>query len=93
MRSLDGLAADDLRHALMAHAHDLGDGLHRQAVLIRRPDGFIALCAELVGRLLQLALPVGVFLGKGRQAGFRLGCLALGTDDSEGSSALFLLIG
>src|ERR1700691_500120 len=27
-----GLAPHDLRHSLVAHAHDLGDGVHRQAL-------------------------------------------------------------
>jgi hypothetical protein len=46
------LAADDLRDPLVAHAHDAGDGLHRQAVAVCRADGLVALLAQLVAGLL-----------------------------------------
>jgi len=36
----------------MAHPHDLGDGLHRQAVGVGGPDRLVALLAKLVCGLL-----------------------------------------
>jgi hypothetical protein len=47
-----GLAPDDLRHALMAHLHDLRDGLHRQPFAVGRADGLVALVAQVFGGLL-----------------------------------------
>jgi len=77
------LAPHDLRDPLVAHVHDLSDGLHRQAVSVSRPDGLIAFGSQTLGLLLQLVFTLGVILGKGHQAlaGFR--CLALGTGDAE----------
>lgn len=90
---LTPLAPDDLRHPLVAHAHDLGDGLHRQAVLVGGADGFVSLFTELASSLLQLVLTAGVLLGKGRETRFGVRCLTLGTGNSKGSSVLFLLFG
>jgi len=75
------LAPHDLRHPLVAHAHDLGNGLHRQAVFVGRPDGAVSLSPQLVGGLLKLAFAAGIGLGKGCQAVFGLGCLALRSGD------------
>lgn len=44
-------APHNLRNPLMAHAHDLGDGLHRQAVFVGGADGLVPFLAELVGCL------------------------------------------
>jgi hypothetical protein len=69
------LAPDDLRDALMAHAHDLGNGLHRQTALVGRPYGFVSLVPELFGGLLQGCFALGVVLGKGCEAGSGLGSM------------------
>jgi hypothetical protein len=87
------LAAHNLRHPLMAHAHDLSDGFHRQAVLVGGANGFVSLPSKGVGGLLQLALAAGVALGECRQTGSGFRCLALGTGNSRGSSVLFRQIG
>jgi hypothetical protein len=48
-----GLAPDDLRDPLMAHAHDLGNGLHGQTLAVGGADGFVALLPSGFARLLQ----------------------------------------
>lgn len=65
----------------MAHAHDLGDGLHGQTLAVGRPDGVVPLLPESFGGLRQGRFAPGVVLGEGSQAGSGLGCLAFRTDD------------
>lgn len=67
----------------MAHAHDLCDRRHRQAVGIGRPDGLIALVPEGFASLLQGRFALGVVLGEGGQAVSDLGCLAFRSGDSR----------
>jgi hypothetical protein len=74
-------APDDLRHPLVAHAHDLGNGGHRQSVAVGGADGVVALLAQLVACLLPCCLALGVARGKGRQAASGLGSLAFGASD------------
>lgn len=66
----------------MAHAHNLGDGLHRQAALIGRADGFVSLLPERFGGLLQGCFTPHVVLGEGGQMGSGLGSVAFGSGDS-----------
>lgn len=77
------LASDDLRDALVAHAHDLSDGLHRQAVVVGGTDGFVSLVPEFFGGLLQGCFAPGVVLGEGGQAGSGLGSLTFRAGDSR----------
>jgi hypothetical protein len=42
----------------VAHAHDLGDGRHRQSIAVGGPDGVVSLVAELLGLLRQGFLTV-----------------------------------
>lgn len=49
----------------MAHAHDLGDGFHRQAVFVGSTDRFITFVAQLVGGTGQLGLALGELPGEG----------------------------
>lgn len=65
----------------MAHAHDLGDGLHGQALAVGRADGFVPLLPEVFPGLLQRGIALGVVLGEGGQAGSGLGCLAFRAGD------------
>jgi len=65
----------------MAHAHDLGDGRHRQAVSVGRPDGFVALLAKVISGSLQRGFAVGVVLGEGHQTGSGFRGLTFGTGD------------
>jgi hypothetical protein len=65
----------------MAHAQDLGDGSHRQAVLVGGADRLIPLLAQLVAGLVQRRLALGVLLGKGSQMSSGVGCLAFGSGD------------
>lgn len=67
----------------MAHAHDLGNGLHRQAIVVGGADGFVPLLSEVFGSLLQGCLTPGVVLGEGRQAGSGLRGLAFRTGDAR----------
>ena len=41
-------ASDDLRNALVAQFENLGDGCHRQAVLVRIADGFVPIKSKLL---------------------------------------------
>jgi hypothetical protein len=70
------LAAHDLADPLMAHAHDLGDGSHRQAVAVGLADGFVALGSQCFVLPLQGLLAPGVVLGEGAQAGAGFGGMA-----------------
>jgi hypothetical protein len=76
-----GLAPDDLRHPLVAHAHDLGDGLHGQALAVSRTDGFVPLLPQGFAGLLQGCFAFGVVLGEGGQTGSGLWGLAFRSGD------------
>jgi hypothetical protein len=65
----------------VAHAHDLGDGLHGQAIVVGGADGFVSLLPEGFAGLIQGGFTPGVVLGEGRQAGSGLGGLAFRTGD------------
>lgn len=73
-----GLASDDLRDALVAHAHahDLGYGLHGQTLAVGGADGLILLLPEIFAGLLQGGFAPQVVLGEGGQTGSGLGRLA-----------------
>lgn len=79
--AVGGSAPDDLRDALVAHAHDLGNGCHRQALTVGRPYGFVSLLPELFGGLLQGCFAPGVVVGEGGQVGSGLGGVAFGAGD------------
>jgi len=66
----------------VAHAHDLGDGLHGQAIAVGGADGLVALLPECFGGLLQSCFAPGVVLGEGDQVGSGLGSMAFGAGDS-----------
>lgn len=72
---------DDLRDALVAHAHDLRNGRHWQTGVVGGPYGLIAALAQFLTGPLQLGFALGVVLGKGRQAASGLGSLAFGAGD------------
>lgn len=76
-----GLAADDLRDALVAHVQDLGDRLHRQVVLVGAADCLVALASELVLLSIELGLAALVVLGEGFEGGLGLGCLSFRASD------------
>jgi hypothetical protein len=67
----------------MAHAHDLGDGFHRQAVAVGGSNRPVTLGSQAFRSFFQLSFPPRVFLGECRQpvAGFR--CLTFWTGDSS----------
>jgi hypothetical protein len=67
----------------MAHAHDLGDGLHGQALAVGRPYSFVSLLPECFGCLLQGCFALGVVLGEGNQMASGLGSVAFETGDLE----------
>ena len=66
----------------MAHAHHLGNGLHRQSFPIRNSDRLVTLNPQRLGSLLQLAFAACELLCECREtfAGFR--CLTFRTGDS-----------
>jgi hypothetical protein len=66
----------------VAHAHDVGDGLHGQARAVSRADGLVPLLPEVFAGLLQRGFAPQVVLGKGGQIGPGLGRLAFGAGDS-----------
>lgn len=66
----------------MAHAQDLGDGRHRQAVTVCLTDGLVALRAERFVCPFQGFLALGVVLGEGAQAGTGFGSMAGSAGDS-----------
>jgi hypothetical protein len=78
-----GLAPDDLRDALVAHAHDLGDGFHRQAIAVGGADRFVSLVAEVFARLLLRCVALGVGLCKGGKTRSGLWCLTFRSGDLE----------
>lgn len=80
-RNLLSLAADDLRDALVAHAEHPRDVGHRQPVLVCLADRLVAVGPQPLGGSFQLGFPLGVVVGKCRQAGAGFGRLALGTGD------------
>jgi hypothetical protein len=65
----------------VAHAHDLGDGLHGQAVAVGGTDRCVPLLPQGFVGLLQRGFALGVVLGEGRQAGSGLGGLAFRSGD------------
>jgi hypothetical protein len=67
----------------VAHAHDLGDGLHGQTLAVGRSYGFVSLLPELFGGLLQGCFALGVVLGEGGQVGSGLGSVAFRAGDSR----------
>lgn len=75
------LAPDDLRDTLMAHAHDLCNGLHRKAVVVGRPDGPVTLAPQCFACPLQRGFAPRVVLGEGSQTGSDLGGLAFRAGD------------
>jgi hypothetical protein len=80
-RAAVNLAPDDLRDTLVAHAHDLGNGRHWQAIVVGPPYGFVSLLTELFGSLLQSCFALGVVLGESSEAGSGLGSLTFRTGD------------
>jgi hypothetical protein len=58
------LAADNLRHPLVAHAHDPGNGSHGQTVAVRHADGLVPLLPQFFASLLQGSFALRVALGK-----------------------------
>jgi hypothetical protein len=66
----------------VAHAHNLGDGFHRQAVFVGSTDCFIALVSQLVASAGQLGLALGELPGEGSKAVPGFGGLAFGSGDS-----------
>jgi hypothetical protein len=75
------LAANDLRHPLVAHAEHVGNGRHRQAIAVRPADGLVTLGAQLLGLALQLGFALAVVLGKRLQAGLGFRDMTLRTGD------------
>jgi len=75
-RGVASSAAHDLAHALVAHAHDLGDGGHRQAVAVGLTNGLVALGPQRLVLPLQGLLALGVVLGEAAQAGTGFGGMA-----------------
>jgi hypothetical protein len=66
----------------VAHAHDAGDGCHRQAVGVGNADSFVPLLAEGLAGLVERGFALGVVLGEGRELGASVGCFAFWTGDS-----------
>jgi hypothetical protein len=62
----------------VTHVHNLGDGLHGQAIVVGGADGFVPLLPKCVGGLLQSDFALGVVRGKGGEAASGLGGLASG---------------
>jgi hypothetical protein len=65
----------------VAHAHDLGDGLHGQTIAVGSADRFVPLVPQDFVGLLQRGFALGVVIGEGRQAASGLGCLAFRSGD------------
>jgi hypothetical protein len=65
----------------VAQAHDLGNGLHGQAIAVGSPDRLVPLLPQGFVGLLQRGFALGVALGEGRQAASGLGCLAFRSGD------------
>src|ERR1700692_3323628 len=75
------LASDDLRDPLMAQAHGLSDGLHRQPFAVGEADGLVALSAQALGLRIQGGCALRVVLGEGCQALFGAWGLAFSASD------------
>jgi hypothetical protein len=65
----------------VAHAQDLRDGLHGQAVPVSRADFLVTLLTQRFGPLLKGVLALSVVLGKGGQMASGLWCLAFSPCD------------
>lgn len=76
------LAPHDLRDPLVAHAHDLRNGVHRQAIGIGSSDRLVPLLSERFASPVKRLLALGVVLGEGRESRFGLGCLAFCSGDA-----------
>jgi hypothetical protein len=76
-------ASDDLRDALVAHAHYLGDGRHGESVLVSPADGLVAFLAQDFACLLKCLFALGVARGEGHKAGSSVGGLAFAAGDSR----------
>jgi hypothetical protein len=61
---------------LVAHAHDLGNGGHGQAVAVGGAYRLVALSPEILSGLFQRFFALGVVVSEGGQAGSGLGGLA-----------------
>jgi hypothetical protein len=68
LRAARASAPDNLRDALVSHAHDLSNGLHGQTLAVSRAYRFVPLLPEVFGGLLQRCFAPGVVLGEGNQA-------------------------
>jgi hypothetical protein len=77
------LAPNDLRDALVAHAHDLGDSRHRQAIAVRRPNGLVALGAELLRLLVKRFLALGVGHSERDETRTSFRCLTFRAGDAK----------
>ena len=78
-----GLAPHDLRDPLVAHAHDLSDGVHRQTIGVGGADRFVPFLLKCFTGLVKGCLALGVALGKGSQLSLGLGCLAFSSGDAS----------
>lgn len=67
------LTANDLRHPLVAHVQDLGNGLHWEVVFVGGTDRLVALISQHLRLLVKLRLAAGKVLSEGFQAGLGLG--------------------
>jgi hypothetical protein len=76
-----GLAPDDLRDALVTHAHDLGNGFHGQTLAVSRAYRFVPLLPEGFVALGERCFALVVGLCKGDKARSGLGCLAFRSGD------------
>lgn len=74
-------APDDLRDALVTHAHDLGNGLHGQTLAVSRAYRFVPLLPEVFVALGERCFALGVGLCKGGKTRSGLGCLAFRSGD------------
>ena len=75
------LATNDLRDALMAHAHDPGDGRHRQALAVRGANRLVPLLLEGFLGLRQRSFALSVLLGESSQTASGLRGLAFRASD------------
>lgn len=75
------LASDDLRHALVAHAHDPGNRRHWQSLAVGSADRLVPLVAQLGDSLVERGFALGIRLGEGCQACSGVWGLAFGSGD------------
>jgi hypothetical protein len=68
LRAARASAPDNLRDALVSHAHDLSNGLHGQTLAVSRAYRFVPFLPEVFGGLLQRCFAPSVVLGEGNQA-------------------------